>query len=115
MFIAYAINFNLFDNEDFIKHLNLEEFYGCFLHKEFQFYNDNESDRFLMDKSQIKYIKDNYKNGASFRVRVVYGYNDYKDGIFYYWYHNDFGDRGLISDNKDKDALDKFKNRQGVI
>ena len=42
MFIAYAINFNLFDNEDFIKHLNLEEFYGCFLHKEFQFYNDNE-------------------------------------------------------------------------
>lgn len=114
MFFAYAINFNLFDYEAFIKHLNLEEFNGCYLHNEIQSHNEGR-DRFLMDKSQIKFIRDNYKNGASFKVRVIFGDGDYMDGVFYYWYNETMGDRGLISTSNDTSALTTFQQRKELI
>lgn len=113
MIFAYAVGSNII-NEAFKKKMNLEWFNGCFLHEKYMLHND-DYDQFLMDKSQIKFIRDNYKNGTIFRVRVVYGEYDYLDGVFYYWYDENYGDRGLIASYNNEYAQNKFKERAVVI
>jgi hypothetical protein len=113
MIFAYAVGSHRI-NEAFKKKMNLEWFNGCFLHEKYMLHND-DYDQFLMDKSQIKFIRNNYKNGTIFKVRVVYGEDDYIDGVFYYWYNEDIGDRGLIASYNNEYAQNKFKERAVVI
>lgn len=113
MIFAYAIH-NNYVKSNIYDNLNLNWFYGCYLDGEFELIND-DYDQFLMDRSQINFIRNNYKNGGVFKVRVIFGKDDYKDGLFYYWWDNDLKDRGLIATKENKEALEKFNKREKYI
>ena len=115
-YTIYAIRSNYIKKEylHIFKVLNIDWFLGCYLENEFRKYND-DYDQFLMNKADIKEIKEKYKNGKIVPVRVVYGEDDIKEGFLFYWDDKEIGSRGLISDFKDKRVVNLYKERSRII
>ena len=115
MYIAYAIHANNVKKEywGLFNSLNIKWVYGCYLNNEFMKHND-DYDQFLMNSTDIEDIKEKYKNGGEIPIRVVYGEDDYKDGILFYWNCNGI-DRGLISTKDDEETVALYNERSSVI